>query len=214
MRLPRFIAVATALFLTCSVTQGVTLVTQVNWDSGSYSLRNAAGTAPITGGSAVDHNGAVLQLGYFTTSTVGNLFSGTFIPITGEGSLNTAFNNTTVGDYTANGAADGSFAFSSGASPGTTFSSAVPATFQQLPSAGAFLAVRFYDNLTIATSTFYETVANVAWTWKAPASPSAVVNMSFDDGGGAGNRLQSTTLAPVGTNIRSTLPNVVAPDCV
>ena len=212
MKIPRLLTALTALLLSCAVTRAATLATQVNWDSGSYTLRNVTNTAPITGGTAADHNGAVLQLGYFDSATTGNLFAGNWIPITGENSLNTAFNNTRVGDYTANGAADGSFAFSSGASPGTLFTQAVPTSFVALPPGGAFLAMRFYDNTTIGTSTFYETVANALWKWVSPASPTANVAISFDDAGGAGLRLQSTTLAPIGTNIRATLPNVTAPE--
>ena len=212
MKIPRLFAAFTVVFLSCAVTHAATLATQVNWDSGSYSLRNSTGTAAITGGTTADHNGAVLQLGYFDSATSGNLFAGTWIPITGEGSLNTAFNNTRVGDYTVNGAGDGSFAFSSGASPGTLFTQAVPSSFVALPPGGAFLAIRFYDNLTIATSTFYETVANALWKWSAPASPTANVAISFDDGNGAGLRLQSTTLAPIGTNIRATIPTVTTPE--
>lgn len=212
MKIPRLFTAFSVFLLSCAVTHAATLATQVNWDSGSYTLRNFTNTASITGGTAADHNGAVLQLGYFDSATAGNLFAGTWIPITGEGSLNTAFNNTRVGDYTANGASDGSFAFSSGASPGTLFTQAVPASFLALPPGGAFLAVRFYDNVTIGSSTFYETVANALWKWSAPASPTANVAISFDNGNGAGLRLQSTTLAPIGTNIRASLPNVVAPE--
>src|SRR5947207_2446042 len=58
----------------------------VNLDSGSQTVFDQGNTA-LTGGTASDGNGAVLQLGYFTTSTPS--FSGTFVPLTGEGSLNT-----------------------------------------------------------------------------------------------------------------------------
>ena len=89
--------------------------TRVSFDSGSQTLFNNLSTA-LTGGSTTDGNGAVLQLGYFT----GVNFTGTFVPLSGEGSLNTAiisgsnssetYNHTSIGDLTTNGAGDGTFA--------------------------------------------------------------------------------------------------------
>ena len=45
---------------------------------------------PLTGGSTLDGDGAVIQIGYFDGATTANNFLGNFVPLTGEGSLNTA----------------------------------------------------------------------------------------------------------------------------
>src|SRR4051812_8392617 len=63
--------------------------TQVNFDSGSKTVMNQANTA-LTAGPVGDGNGAVLQLGYFTGATdVNNNFTGTWVPLSGQGSANT-----------------------------------------------------------------------------------------------------------------------------
>jgi hypothetical protein len=156
--------------------------TRVSFDSGNQTVFNLANTA-LTGGSTFDGDGAVLQLGYFT----GANFSGTFVPLSGEGSLNTApvtgantpetYNHTSIGDLTVNGAGDGTFALF------LDFASGSATSGNSLPANGTQLALRFYNNTSIAGSTFYNTVTDPLWHWSTPATPQAVVTLSLDDVG-------------------------------
>ena len=129
--------------------------TTVTFDSGSQTMFNQ-GSTPLTGETAADGDGAVLQLGYFTVNTAS--FQGTWVPLSGEGSLNTAviigsapvetYNHTSIGDLTAQGAGDGTFAMSLNFILGSGTSD------NSLPPAGTQLALRFYNGTTIGSSTF------------------------------------------------------------
>ncbi len=174
-----------AVFL-LSLTSGssAALVTQVSFDSGTILFKNADGTTNLTGGGAGDGNGAVIQLGYFTgafTGTPTSNFTGTWVPLTGEGSANIGgsisgsspvetFNKTSMGD---NGGGNGEFGIT------VRFNSDVAGTFNDLPPVPVPmrdipLSIRIYNNTTIASSTFYNTVSNDAWLWKFPAVPSPI----------------------------------------
>src|ERR1043166_480175 len=63
--------------------------TTVNMDSGGHTLSDQ-NSVLLTSGTSADGNGAVLRLGYYDNATLANPFAGIFIPLTGEGSLNTA----------------------------------------------------------------------------------------------------------------------------
>ncbi len=158
-------------------------ITTVSFDSGSHTLFNNLSTA-LSGGTSADGNGDVLQLGYFT----GANFTGTFVPLSGQGSLNTAviagsnpagetYNQTSIGDLNANGAGDGQYALSLDFTLGSATSG------NSLPAAGTELAIRFYNNTTIGSSTFFNTVTDPLWLWQTPAVPPSTVNMSLDDAG-------------------------------
>jgi hypothetical protein len=110
-----------------------------------------------------------LQLGYFT----GAPFTSTWVPLTGSGGANSAFSTTSIGDITANGAGDGSFAMNLNFTLGSgTSGVSLPANLTQL-------AIRFFNNTTIAGSTFYNTVTDSTWLWKTPATPPASVDISL-----------------------------------
>src|SRR5437868_9780126 len=89
-------------------------LTTVSMDSGGFQLFNQ-NTSLLSGGTAADGDGVVLQLGYFS----GPNFSGTFTPLTGQGSLNIApipgsvpaetMNQTSIGDQTSQGGTNGEF---------------------------------------------------------------------------------------------------------
>lgn len=158
--------------------------TTVGFDSGGQTMFNQAASA-LTGGGSTDGNGAVLQLGYFTGSTA--TFTGTWVALSGEGTLNSAaiitgsnsnetYNKTSIGDLTGNGAGDGTFGIS------LDFGGTAASSFN-LPSSGIQLALRFYNGTSIAGSTFFNTVTDSLWTWKTPATPPAPVNMTLDDTG-------------------------------
>lgn len=152
--------------------------TQVSFDSGSFVLFSLGGVTPLTAGSPlINGDGAILQLGYYSSATVGNNFLGTWIPLTGEGSLNTGgstdsvggttFNDTTIGDAVNDGGAGaGQFALS------LKFDAGVSNTFNSLPGATTIpLAIRIYNGTTIASSTHFNVVSRDAWLWQTPAEP-------------------------------------------
>jgi hypothetical protein len=160
--------------------------TTVNFDSGDFQIfdnpaLHGGSDVALSGGTTADGNGTVLQLGYFT----GANFSGTFIPLSGETSLNNAiisgsvppeaYNKTSIGDLNGNGAGDGTFALS------LNFVSGNANSGNSLPSAGTRLALRFYNNTTIAGSSFYNTVTDSQWLWLAPNTPPSSVAISLND---------------------------------
>lgn len=183
---------------------GASIVT-ISFDSGFQFLRDNSGNL-LTGGTALNGNGAVIQLGYYSQATAANNFLGTWIPLSGEGSLNVgmvgssglSFNDTTIGDLSSNGAGDGQFALS------LTFTVGDVATGNSLPASTSIpLAIRFYDDTTIATSDFFNVVSNDMWLWKTPADApnNPLINMSLDDTnvewqGGAGSALKTTLPVP------------------
>lgn len=217
---------SSALFLAISLlsvtaSYGAALVTQVNFDSGSILIKNNGGATNVTGGTAADGNGGVIQLGYFSVATTGTAvgnFLGVWTPLTGEGSLNTGgnvagsvpgetFNKTSMGDV---GGADGEFGMT------VVFSDSVAGTGNSLPSSTSIpLAIRFYNGTTIAGSTFYNTVSNDAWLWKLPAVAAPLpptINMSL--GVGAAFKWQSVNVLAQSASTAGTtsIPNVVAPE--
>src|ERR1700677_4333329 len=115
----------------------------VSLSSGGLTVTNATGTA-LSGGSSSDGNGDVLELGYFSLATPTNLFSGTFIPLSGQGSANNAtiagsspsetMNQTSIGDLNTNGAGNGTFALN------LTFTVGSISSGNNLPSVGTPLA--------------------------------------------------------------------------
>ncbi|MGZ4963555.1 MAG: PEP-CTERM sorting domain-containing protein [Limisphaerales bacterium] len=183
--------------------------TQVTFDSGSFQIfnSNTSASIPLTGGSAADGNGAVFQLGYFTGAVNGsNNFTGTFVPLTGQGSANTApiagstgetMNQTSIGDLTSFGAGNGTFAMT------LLFNTLDSTSNNNLPPAGTIMSIRFFDGTSLGNSNFSNIVSNDAWVWNAPGTPPSVVAMTLDDAnlewysiflGQAGNTAFHTTL--------------------
>src|ERR1700730_9937903 len=152
--------------------------TGVDLDSGGLFVFDQ-GTNKLTGGTSADGDGAVIQLGYYSAATTMNNFAGTWVPLTGEGSANTApltgspppnepYNKTSIGDLTSQGGAVGEFWM------GTLSFGGTPTSSSNLPSSTTIpLAGVFYNNTTIATSTFYNVVSDDAWLWKTPSTPPA-----------------------------------------
>lgn len=137
------LSLATSAFLLTAACGASAATTTIAFDSGFTSLlyTSAAKTIPLSAGSAnTNHDGAILQLGYYTAATSTNPFSGTFIALTGPTSLNTAFsgaNNTTIGDDSAQGAGNGNFAIT------LIFTAGSTASGISLPAAGQILAMQF-----------------------------------------------------------------------
>ena len=76
-------------------------------DSGARSVQDINGIPLTAGLPAVDPEGTVVQLGYYSAAALGHPFDGISIPLIGEGSANTAFAGTTIGDNAAGGPGNG-----------------------------------------------------------------------------------------------------------
>ena len=195
--------------LLASLSQAAALVT-ITVDSGARSLQNQLGTPLTAGNLAVNGDGAVIQVGYFQTATVGNNFgNGTFVPLTGAGSL---FNvATTIGDSVANGPGNGEiftdplnlFAGQNGGANDALF-----------PPAGTPLSIKIFNNTTINGSTFFGVFSNNLWKWGTPANAPAqpLINILFDSAGLVAQNSANLNAGTPGTALRTLTPNVVAPE--
>ena len=175
-------------FLTTAISALAQLpTTTVSFDSGEQMMLDQ-NNVPLTAGPVGDGNGAVLQLGYYSTATAANNFSGTWIPLSGEGSLNTAiifgssppemYNQTSIGDLTVRFAGPATFALQ------LSFRQGDPTSGNSLPSSTTIpLALRFYNNTTIGTSTHYNVVSDDDWLWENPAPQVNTIDISLNDVG-------------------------------
>lgn len=153
----KYTKLAFAFAVTALVGQVSAATSQVDFSNTDVLITNLAGVALTSGGDAIG-DGAVIQIGYFSTSTSG--FQGEWVAITGNGSLNSSI-LTSVGDggdSTSSGIFSGIAAFDTAVHTG-------------IPTGGTQLAIRIYDGTTVATSTTYNTVTSTAWTFVAPATP-------------------------------------------
>lgn len=175
----------TSLLTTAATTFAQLPTTTVSFDSSDEQIFDQ-NNIPLTAGGPGDGNGAVLQLGYYSTATTANNFSGTWIPLSGETSLNTAlipgssppemYNQTSIGDLTINFAGAATFAIQ------LSFRSGDPTSGNSLPSSTTIpLALRFYNNISIASSTHYNVVSDDNWLWVAPNTPPATRTMQLTD---------------------------------
>ena len=122
----------------CPVKTFGAAVTTIFVDTGTAVLESFAGV-PLSGGSpSTAHDGFIVQLGYHSNATVGHEFDGDWMPLTGQGSANTAFSQSTIGDDRNNGARDGEFVDE------WTFVVGDSTKGQNLPDWGKPLAFRFY----------------------------------------------------------------------
>ena len=64
------------------------------FDTANYEIDDRNGIILSGGLRTIDHDGTVAQIGYYTQP--GNFFA--WVPLTGEGSLNSAYAHTTIGD--------------------------------------------------------------------------------------------------------------------
>lgn len=169
----------------CAGLSAQVLTIGLNIDSGSYTLKNSDNLTPLSGGlPAVVGDGDVVQIGYYTAATSGNLFAGTWVPLTGNGGANSDFATTSIGDNPDAGAGDGSFAFAAGGTTaGDTYLNFVQgsSTSGVMPGNGQIMSVRFYNGTAVATSTAYGVASDADWAWMSPSSAPLNMNFSLDD---------------------------------
>ena len=175
------------LLLTAYVALGQTNTTTVSFISGDHSILDQNNN-PLTAGPVGDGNGAVLQLGYYSGGSTTNNFLGTWVALSGETSLNTAiiagsappeqYNQTSIGDLSVNFADTATFALQ------LSFRQGDPTSGNSLPASTTIpLALRFYNDTTIASSTHYNVVSDDDWLWKSPSFPPNTINISLNDVG-------------------------------
>lgn len=134
-------------------------------------LRDNSGNL-LSGGAAItQHDGAVVQIGYYALATTLDPFAGNWVAMTGPG---TAYLNT-IGDGGPGVA---------GRIKTTSIFSLGSLAFSE-PSNTTPLAVRFYDSTSIATSTYFNAVSNTtgSWNWVTPTDPQPFIGLLLSDPG-------------------------------
>lgn len=133
-----------------------------NFNSTQGELKDRNGTL-LTAGTSAAGDGAIIQLGYYTGATQASPFIGTWVPLTGPGTMLT----TTIGDL---GQADGKFNL------GHHFQSDSP----NVPAIGTPLAIRFYDGTSLETANYFNCVSNTGgyWNWTL-GTPEPTLTVSF-----------------------------------
>src|SRR5437762_6769656 len=159
--------------------------TTVDWsNSASTLLRDSAGAALPQGSATANSDGRLVELGYFTTATTADKFSGSWIPLTSAGSLP----RTAIGDsFNLTGAGDGVIQFNtffrSGTATAEVYDATDPGHYQTQSLAGVtattppdnqIMAIRFYDTAD-GSSGHYNTVSSDTWRWKTPVPSGTVV---------------------------------------
>lgn len=156
---------------------------------------DADGVTKLTSGTSADGDGAIIQLGYYSSATSLNLFGtagGTdWVALTGVGSLNPSI-DTTVGDGLGSTTA------------GLVYTTAtfVQGSASGLPADGTFLALRIYNStLSVSSPTKYNAVSSTSWVWDAPLFPSTSVDLDMTSTSGlvwqdAANPFKTTLTAP------------------
>jgi hypothetical protein len=185
---PKINIIAVMLFLSFNVTTKAAATFQVTLATNNVVFRDNGGTA-LSSGTSADGDGTILQLGYYSNSTALDPFSGSWVAMTGPGTLNV----TTMGD--------------SGNNPNGNFKLGVLFTAGALgftaPPDGTPLALRFYDSTSIATSTFFNAVSTTsgAFNWVTPAEPNSTAALTFLTPGvvwqdGPGSAFRTTIAVP------------------
>ncbi len=157
--------IAIALLSGFNVAVNAAVTTQVSLTTNGVVLKNGGGVA-LSAGTSAGGDGAILQLGYYTTSTVSDPFSGNWVAMTGPG---TSY-QTTIGDFSQ---PVGSFKLDIIFTAGSLGFTA--------PADGTPLALRFYDSTALATSTFFNAVSNTGggFNWVTPTDPVSHVSLSL-----------------------------------
>lgn len=121
-------------------------------------IKDNSGVTFLLAGTAAAGDGDIIQVGYFT----GGIFTGTWVPITGVGSPNTAL-ITSIGDG-GDETSHGIFSIN------ITFDDSDPTKSTDLPTGGTQLALRFFNSSALTgvdAATHYNTATDASWAFKA-----------------------------------------------
>lgn len=134
------------------------------------------GVTPLSGaGTSANGDGFVLQLGYYTGATNGSdLFTGTWIPLYGPGSVNSGlFPTAGMGDGTGTTGTDDRFVLTGTVDLTTN-------TTTDVPSQGQIMAIRYYNASSVGTATFFGAISDTSWIWETPLPEPSSPSMSFN----------------------------------
>lgn len=185
MRPIPLLATATSLILVaCSAFAADS--TTVNWsNTGSTLLLNGSGVALSGGVAATNKDGALVQLGYFSSGTTSSNFLGTWVPLTLTTTVGDSFDNSGLG----NGFIGFNTFFSAGSSSVDVYDSGFDSGYYAttssvvisslLPAAGQVLAIRFFDTNSGGAGSHYNTVSSDSWLWVSPTTAGETVNLTF-----------------------------------
>lgn len=175
------------ILIGCNAAVTAATTIEITLASNSVVLSDNGGK-PLSAGTAINGDGTILQLGYYSNATTINPFAGAWVLMSGPG---TVF-QTTIGD--ADQTAGGfklDLVFTEGALDFTA------------PAVGTPLALRFYDSTSIATATYFNAVSDTTgvFNWVAPSDPQSSASLTFlTDGivwqGGAGSASHTTIVVP------------------
>ena len=136
-------------------------------------LEDASGLALTSGDANARGDGAIIQIGYFSTDT--NVFTGSWIPIAGSLSSNPLL-IITVGDFNDAGAIPDGFVGQ------TSIFDDGSGTDVGLPPADTQLAVRVFDTTSEAnlSTANYNTVTKSSWLFQNLTSPQPTTTFTLD----------------------------------
>lgn len=157
--------IALIMLLGCNVAATAATSIGITLASNGVVLRDNGGK-PLSAGTAINGDGTVLQLGYYSNATTINPFAGAWVPMSGPG---TVF-QTTIGDEEQT---------SGGFKLGLVFTEGFLGF--TAPAVGTPLALRFYDSTLIATSTYFNAVSDTTgvFNWVALSDPQATASLTF-----------------------------------
>ncbi len=134
-------------------------------------LRDGGGVNLTRGDALTSHDGAIVQIGYYSLATTLDPFAGDWIAMTGPGTSHLD----TIGDG-GPGAA--------GRIKTTSIFTLGSIDFLE-PASTTPLSVRFYDSTSLTTSSYFNAVSNItgSWNWISPDVPQAFMDLSLSDPG-------------------------------
>lgn len=132
---------------------------QINWSVDFGRELYNRFTTPLSAGTAINGDGTLIQLGFYTGATPSNPFLGSWV----------ALATSSIGD--------------TGVNEGGRFNvttTLVEGNFNA-PVLGTPLAIRYYDGFTAATSTFFNAVSDTTgpWNWVAPATMPPILDLKI-----------------------------------
>ena len=129
----------------------------INWSISEERVLNNRITQPLSVGTSASGDGTLLQLGYYDVATAANPFQGSWVVLA----------TSSMGDDGLEIA--GQFATTSILGAGS---------FSE-PAPGTPLAIRFYDGITVESSSYYNTASRADGTWdfQSPSDDGPVLNL-------------------------------------
>lgn len=162
-----------------------------NQTGGNTYLRDNNGVPLTSGTKAVDGDGAIIQIGYYSLATTSDPFAGNWVALAGPG---TGVETKTVGDLNGTPGIVGGNAVLAAKGPGSG----------SYPVISTPIVIRFYNGTSLASSTHYNAVTLSDWYWLSPTTDNGILLAIWD-----ASLIPMTWEGGSGSAFRTTLPNVV-----